>query len=111
MEYLSIDVPVWLWQRVDGCVDNSMAVDVVESVLESVSIGSCVRDEGWRVAASFVGETDEHGWPPQDHPLPVVLQCAHWEWVLTQLDRWMPYEDDDAIAQARDLIQESLHSP
>ena len=29
MRYVTIEIPVRLWQRVDGCVDNSMAIDVV----------------------------------------------------------------------------------
>lgn len=108
MEYVEISVTVELWQRVDGCVDNTMAIDVVEMNMESVINGSCVRDAGWRAAAAFTGVLDGWGWPPHDHPLPIVLRREHWEWVLLQLDRWSPYEDDDSLTCARVLIGNAL---
>lgn len=111
VEYLAIDVPVGLWLHVDGCVDNSVAIDVVELIMDSVIIGSCVRDEGWRKSAAYQGERDAYGWPPTDHLLPIVLQRSHWHWVITQLDRWMPYAEGTTLAEARDLITKGLHTP
>ncbi|MEU4016813.1 hypothetical protein AB0E56_16235 [Microbacterium sp. NPDC028030] len=94
MHYLTIEIPVRLWHRVDGCVDNSMAVDVVEGLMESVIAASCIRDAGWRASAAYEGDRDAYGWPPREHPLPITLRLAHWEWVLSQLDRWKPYVTD-----------------
>ncbi|GGM35597.1 hypothetical protein [Microbacterium saperdae] len=108
MEYLTIEIPVHLWWRVDGCVDNSMAIDAVEAVIETTMVGSCVRDAGWRASAAFDGERDQYGWPPQRHPLPIVLRTAHWEWTLEQLDRWEPYATDSTSAEVRGLIAAAL---
>lgn len=102
MRYLTIEIPVGLWQRVDGCVDNSMAIDVVDGNIETVIAGSCVRDAGWRASAVYEGARDDDGWPPPRHPLAVTLRRAHWEWVLSQLDRWEPFVTDGA-SDARDV--------
>ncbi|GAT74740.1 hypothetical protein MHM582_3248 [Microbacterium sp. HM58-2] len=101
VEHLKIAVPAGLWTRVDSCVDNTMATDVVELNMESVINGACVRDVGWRASAAFDGERDEWGLPPLDHLLPVVLQRSHWEWTIEQLDRWMMYESDKTLVRAR----------
>lgn len=85
MRYLTIEIPVRLWLRVDGCVDNSTAIDVVDGVMKTVIAGSCVRDAGWRASAAYDGELDEFGWPPRDHPLAITLRLKHWEWVRAQL--------------------------
>ncbi|MFF2389141.1 hypothetical protein [Agromyces sp. NPDC058104] len=112
MRYLTIEIIVRLWQRIDGCVDNSMAVDVVEGVMEAVIAGSCVRDAGWRASASYEGDCDGFGWPPREHPLAITLRLAHWEWVLSQVDRWDPYVADGAVddADVRDIISTALTS-
>lgn len=110
MRYVAIQVPVRLWHRVDGCVDNSMAIDVVDGVMETVVAGSCVRDAGWRASAAYEGELDEYGWPPRDHPLAITLRLEHWEWVLAQLDRWDPFVTDGAadVADVRAIISTEL---
>lgn len=111
MEYLTVSIPVDLWKRVDGCADNSAAVDVVDAIMESVIAGSCVRDAGWRASAVYSGERDQYGWPPPEHRLPIVLRREHWEWVLAQLERWEPYEDnDESFAEVRDLIGRDLNT-
>src|SRR5699024_8436166 len=71
----------------------------------------CVR-AGRRVAAlaEQSGERDRLGWPPQEHILRVVLRREHWEWVLTQLDRWESYERDTPSTEARKLIRSALDS-
>ena len=110
MQYLTIEVPVRLWHGVDGCVDNSMAIDVVDGVMDTVIAGSCVRDAGWRAAAAYKGERDALGWPPREHPLAITLRLAHWEWVLSQLDRWEPYVTDGAgdDADVRAIISTAI---
>ncbi len=110
MRYLTIEIPVGLWQRVDGCVDNSMAIDVVDGVMETVIAGSCVRDAGWRASAAHEGERDGYGWPPRDHPLAITLRLEHWEWVLAQLDRWEPFVTDGAAddSDVRAMISAAL---
>ncbi|MFJ2368353.1 hypothetical protein [Microbacterium sp. NPDC087665] len=104
MRYLTIEIPVRLWQRVDGCVDNSMAIDVVDAIMETVITGACVREAGWRASALYGGDRDAYGRPPGDHPLPITLRLAHWEWTLSQLARWEPYVtdgvEDDADVRA-----------
>jgi hypothetical protein len=109
MDYLTVSIPVGLWKRVDGCADNSMAMDVVDAIMESVIAGSCVRDAGWRASAAYLGERDQYGWPPTEHRLPVVLRREHWEWVLDQLQRWEPYEADDSFTEVRELIVQGLN--
>lgn len=74
-----------------------MAVDMVDGVVETVVAGSCVRDAGWRASAAYEGTRDSYGWPPREHSLTITLRVAHWEWVLSQLDRWEPYATDDAV--------------
>lgn len=110
VRYLTIEIPVELWQRVDGCVDNSMAVDVVDGVMESVIAGSCVRDAGWRASAEYGDECDSLGWPPREHLLGITLRLAHWEWVLSQLDRWAPCVTDDLVEDdsVRAIIRAAL---
>lgn len=103
-------MPVRLWQRVDGCVDNSVAVDVVEATMESVEAGACVRDAGWRAAAAHPHLLNQFGWPPPDHPLEITLRRPQWEWVLSQLERWEPYEPDGVVSEARDLIVGALQT-
>jgi hypothetical protein len=110
MEYLTVSIPVALWKRVDGCADNSAAVDVVDAIMESVIAGSCVRDAGWRASAAYSGQRDQYGWPPPEHRLSIVLRREHWEWVLTQLERWEPYEDDPSFTEARELIARDLNT-
>ncbi|MFS0853912.1 hypothetical protein [Microbacterium sp. 179-I 3D4 NHS] len=112
MRYLTIEIPVRWWQRVDGCVDNSIAIDVVDGVMETVIAGSCVRDAGWRAAAAYEGERDGYGWPPPEHPLAITLRLEHWDWVLAQLDRWEPHASDGAAenADVRAIIDTSLTS-
>lgn len=109
MDYLTVSIPVGLWKRVDGCADNSMAMDVVDAIMESVINGSCVRDAGWRASAAYSGERDQYGWPPPEHRLPIVLRREHWEWVLAQLQRWEPHETDDSFTEVRELIIHGLH--
>lgn len=108
MQYLTIEMPVRVWQRVDGCVDNSMAVDVVNAIMESVISGSCVRDAGWRASSAYAGDRDQYGWPPSEHLLTIVLRHSHWDWVVSQLERWEPYADDGATAEARTLIDAAI---
>jgi hypothetical protein len=110
MEYLTVSIPVALWKRVDGCADNSAAVDVVDAIMESVIAGSCVRDAGWRASAAYSGQRDQYGWPPPEHRLPIVLRREHWEWVLAQLERWEPYEDDHSFTEVRELIARDLNT-
>ncbi|UJP11579.1 hypothetical protein L2X99_08915 [Microbacterium sp. KUDC0406] len=99
-----------LWQRLDGCADNSMAIDVVDANMETVIAGSCVRDAGWRASAASVCERDRYGWPPSEQLLPITLRRSHWRWALSQLERWEPYADDGATAHAdlRALIDDAL---
>ncbi len=110
MRYLTIEIPVRLWQRVDGCVDNSLAIDAVDGVIETVIAGSCVRDAGWRASAAHEGDRDSYGWPPREHPLAITLRLSHWEWVMSQLDRWEPYVTDGAAddADVRAIILTAL---
>ncbi|WP_336855454.1 hypothetical protein [Sinomonas albida] len=108
MQYLTIEVPVWMWQRVDGCTDNSMAIDAVDAITETLLVGACVRDAGWRAAAAYQGEHDQFGWPPRAYPLPVTLRRSHWEWVLSQLKRWEPYESDGVLPEVRRCISAAI---
>lgn len=108
VRYLTIEIPVSLWQRVDGCLDNSVAIDVVNLDMESVTAGSCVRDAGWRAAAAYSGKLDPLGWPPLEHLLPVTLRDAHWDWTLSQLERWEQLETDGTLASARRLIGDTI---
>lgn len=112
MRYLTIEIPVRLWHRIDGCVDNSMAIDVVDGVMETVIAGSCVRDAGWRASAAHEGEHDEYGWPPHDQLLAITLRFAHWEWALAQLARWAPFAADGGAddADIRAMISTALTS-
>lgn len=112
MRYVTIEIPVRLWQRVDGCADNSMAIDVMGGLMDTVIAGSCVRDAGWRASASHEGELDKSGWPPRDHPLAITLRHEHWEWVVAQLDRWEPFVSDGAAddADVRAMISAELTS-
>lgn len=112
MRYLTIEIPVRLWQRVDRCVDNSTAIDVVDGVMETVIAGSCARDAGWRAAAAYEGECDHFGWPPPEYPLAITLRLAHWEWVLSQMDRWGALAIDGAAedADVRATINTALTS-
>lgn len=112
VRYLMVEIPVRLWQRVDGCVDNSMAIDVVDGLMGTVIAGSCVRDAGWRASAAHEGERDEYGWPPRDCLLAITLRLEHWEWVLAQLDRWEPFVTDGAAddADVRAIISTELTS-
>lgn len=111
MEYVTIDVPVRLWHLVDGAVDNSMALDVVDAIMPSVLAGACVRDAGWRAAAESPGPRDQYGWPPPDHPLRIVLRREHWEWVLEQLSRWHSAGDAEAAGAVTELIEAGLRVP
>ena len=110
MQYLTIDFPVRWWQLIDGCVDNSTSIDVVDGVIATVATGACVRDAGWRAAAAYDGERDSYGWPPADWTLPITLRRTHWEWVLSQLDRWEPYETGrhPDYGRLRPLIETAL---
>ncbi len=108
MRYVTIGIPVSVWQSVDLTTDNTLAIDVVEGVIETVMIGVCVRDAGWRAASSYEGALDAYGWPPPDHVLEIVLRQSHWMWVLSALERWQPYETDDRPAQARQIIAYAL---
>ena len=108
MEYLSLDIPVHAWLRIDACADNAMAVDVVESLMESVFAGAAVREAGWRAASEYDGELDPFGWPPTQHPLRIVLRRSHWDWVLEQLDRWTPYEHGETLPAVRDFVRGEL---
>jgi hypothetical protein len=110
VRYLTIEIPVRLWHRVDGCVDNSMAIDVVDGVMATVIAGSCVRDAGWRASAACEGEHDEYGWPPRDRLLAITLRLEHWEWVLAQLDRWVAFVTDGAAddVDVRAMISTAL---
>ncbi len=64
MDYRALDIAVSQWQVIDGCVDNRMAVDVVEGEISSTLHGGVVRDAGWRAGSHFQGERDRYGWPP-----------------------------------------------
>lgn len=108
MRYVTIGIPVAVWQSVDVTTGNTLAVDVVEGVMETVMIGECVRDAGWRAASSYAGALDEYGWPPPDHVLDIVLRQSHWMWVLNVLERWQPYETDGRPEQARQIIASAL---
>lgn len=88
MDYRKLDIAVSQWQVIDGCVDNSMSVDVVEGEILSTLHGGVVRDAGWRASAHFQGERDRYGWPPQEHLLEIELRREHWDFVLEQLRRW-----------------------
>jgi hypothetical protein len=110
VRYLTIAIPVAAWHHVDGSIDNSMAIDVVEGLIISTINGSCVRDAGWRAAAMSGVELDPHGWPPGDHPLQITLREEHWEWVIGELDRWRPYDDGELHDLARTLITAAIDS-
>ena len=107
MDYITVSIPVHLWVHVDGIVDNSVAVDVVEADMESVTAGACVRDAGWRAAAGEP-DRDQYGWPPVDHVLEITLRRAHWIWVLYQLDRWAPYTKPPTSYALQQLIDTAL---
>lgn len=115
MNYLTADVPMPIWHQINGCTDNSMAVDIQSDegdVIETVSIGSCVQDAGWRAAALHTGSKDESGWPPDDDSLTITLQRTHWEWVLKQLHRWEsidPSEPGQFDASA--FVRSTIDSP
>jgi len=87
-----------------------MAIDVVDAIIESVIAGSCVRDAGWRAAAEYEGTHDEFGWPPPEHLLSITLRRTHWEWTLSQLERWKPYETDGHAATAQRFIAQAIHA-
>lgn len=110
MQYLTIEIPVRLWQGVDGCVDNSIAIDVVDGDVRTVIAGSCVRDAGWRASAECEGARDQYGWPPGERPLAITLRRSHWDWVLSQLDRWKPDVCDGGEGEldARAIIRAAL---
>ena len=94
MDYIPVEVPVRLWWLVDGCVDNTMSVDAVDLVADSLLAGACVRDAGWRASSDFVGNRDQYGWPTAEQLLRIVLRREHWKWVIDQLRRWDKYSEE-----------------
>ena len=109
--YLTLAVPVRLWLGVDGCVDNSMALDAVGGDVTTLLHGAVVRDAGWRAAAERGAPDPATGWLDAD--LAVSLRRADWAWLLGQLERWRQVEEHAELAEAVELIEaglgESLH--
>jgi hypothetical protein len=111
VEYLTIAIPVALWHVIDGCVDNSMALDVVEGDVQTLTAGSRVRDAGWRASAAYDGPRGDYGWPPADHLLPITLRYDDWRWAQGELDRWAPYSQQPGLlSTVRALVERSLTS-
>ncbi len=111
MEYLTIAIPVVLWHVLDGCVDNSMAVDVVEGDVQTLTAGSRVRDAGWRASAGYDGPRGDYGWPPLDHLLSITLRRDDWRWAQGELDRWShDSRHPELISGVRALIEQELTS-
>lgn len=111
MEYLTIAIPVALWHVLDNCVDNSMAIDVVEGDVQTLTAGSRVRDAGWRASAECDGPLNDHGWPPLNTLLSITLRREDWRWAQSQLDRWSPYSQrPESISEVRALIERELTS-
>jgi hypothetical protein len=89
--------------------DNTMAVDVVDGIMESMLAGSCVRDAGWRASAEYQGSRDQYGWPPGEHLLGITLRRSHWDWLLAELERWKQYEAGPSTsAGLRTFLKEAL---
>ncbi|WP_337003227.1 MULTISPECIES: hypothetical protein [unclassified Microbacterium] len=105
--YITIDIPVRLWLLIDGCIDNSMAIDAVEGDVVTLMNGAVVREAGWRAAADSEPDPSA-GWPPAEHLLHIVLPRSHWEWTAEQVDRWQPYQAAIATAGIVDVIAEAL---
>ena len=108
MDYITVRLPVRLWQRVDASVDNSMAIDAVNGFSLTLTNGACVRDAGWRASAEFDGERTALGWPAAERELSIVLRREHWEWALDQLNRWSTADADNLEACER--IEAALRS-
>ena len=113
MSPLTIEIPVRLWHRIDGCVDNSMTLGTVDRHDEAADFGLSVRQAGWRASAAHVGAHDAGGWPPGEHLLEIALSIPQWRWVVSQLDRWSPFVADGFAedAEVRAIIIAELTNP
>ena len=110
MRYVTVEVPVQVWQGVDAYVDNTVAIAAVDGAIDAVIAGACVRDAGWRAAAGAGGVADD-GWPPSASLLPITLRESHWEWVLSQLHRWSAEEGDDRFFHFDATVRRALRPP
>ncbi|MGF3055274.1 hypothetical protein [Microbacterium sp. YY-01] len=109
-ERVVIEVPMSFWHRVNGCVDNSIAVDVQScegAADETSKHGNRVMQAGWEAATAHPTTVQTSSWPPDDALLTVGLSHADWAWALSQLERWAVYETDliEAIEFLRNAIQ------
>lgn len=104
-----IEVPMSIWHRINGCVDNSIAADVQSMDVradETAEIGSRVMHAGWQAAAELSNLADRSGWPPDSTPLSVTLLWSDWQWALRQLERWVAYEED--LASSIEFLRVAL---
>lgn len=107
---LTVTFPARLWSRIDATIDNSVSMAHVDGDADIYQPGQRVREAGWK-ALRGAPETDDLGWPPGDYQLPITAKRRDWAFVLTQLDRWEPYDtggEESFHPSARQIIESAL---
>lgn len=82
-QLIAVAMPAEQWSVIDGSIDNTIAVDVVEGKDDVVAVGIAIREAGWAQVPWVDGQ-----WPPLNQVITLNLSRAQWEFALTQLHRW-----------------------
>jgi hypothetical protein len=107
---LTVTFPARLWSPIDATIDNSVSMAHVDGDADIYEPGHRIREAGWAVMRA-APETNDHGWPPKDYQMPITATRGDWLFVLTQLDRWEPYDNDEDgwfYRPARQAIESAL---
>lgn len=108
MDYVTIDVPTGIWWPMSNCAENVGAVEITEGDIIQVINSAIVQEVGWRAAYETGASGEDGEWPPDDHPLRIVLQREHWEWLLRVVEAAEQYEPE--LARNREWLAQALRS-
>ena len=77
------------WQIVDGTLDNTVNVEIVDGDPGIARLASAIRKAGWSQVAGWApGQAESRGWPPEDQAVDVELSHIEWLLICGQLARW-----------------------
>ncbi|WP_299086741.1 hypothetical protein [uncultured Microbacterium sp.] len=81
------EVPIEIWQTVDGCLDNLAAVERIGGDESVVTWSERLRKLGWDAAAAHPGPAGANGWPLSADQLSLDLSASDVRFIVETLDR------------------------
>jgi hypothetical protein len=100
---VAVTLPAKVWSGMDGGVDNAVDLAAVDGNERVVSVGSAIREAGWRQVPWVDGE-----WPPLEQRITITLTRAQWAFIRELSVKDLPIYEDLGDEESAALCRAAL---